>query len=208
MNQLMAKKIEMTQMYDESGKQLPVTILEIVPAVVTRIKTAEKDGYAGVQVGFGSVKDKNVTKPVAGQVKSLTDKPRKFVEERLEDTDGLSVGQTISLAEVLAVGDMLSASGMSKGKGFQGGVKRWGFAGGPKTHGQSDRHRAPGSIGSGTSPGKVWKGLRMAGHMGHRQTTTRGLRILNIDGNRVWIKGAVPGAKQSWVLLKKQGATS
>ena len=205
MNQLMARKIEMTQTYDEAGKQLPVTIVEVEPAVVTRLKSQDKDGYVAVQVGYGAVKDKAITKPVAGQLKSVEAKPRHFVEERLDSTEGIEVGQTLDLNSVFTVGDAISVSGLSKGKGFQGGVRRWKFSGGPKTHGQSDRHRAPGSIGSGTSPGKVWKGLKMAGHMGHKQITTQGLTILSIEGNRLWIKGAVPGAKQSLVMVKKQG---
>lgn len=205
MNQLLARKIEMTQMFDEQGKQIAVTVLEAEPAVVSRLKTVEKDGYAAVQVGYGQARKNAVTKPVAGQTKHLDTAPRRFKEERIDEVEGIAAGQVISVDQVLAAGDMVRAQGWSKGKGFQGGVRRWGFAGGPKTHGQSDRHRAPGSIGAGTSPGRVWKGKHMAGHMGNRKVTTRGLQVVSIDGNRLLVKGAIPGAKQALVLLIKQG---
>lgn len=205
MQQLMARKIEMTQVFDDAGRQLPITIVEAEPAAVVRVKSDEKDGYTAVQVGYGTAKENKITKPVAGLVKDLKIKPRRFVEERLETTEGIELGQSIAISDVLAVGDMVSVTGFSKGKGFQGGVKRWGFAGGPKTHGQSDRHRAPGSIGAGTSPGRVWKGKKMAGHMGNKRITTAGLRVVAIDGNKIMLKGAVPGARESWVVLRKQG---
>ncbi len=205
MQQLMARKIEMTQRFDESGRQLPITVVQAEPAAVVRIKSMEKDGYSAVQVGYGIAKENKLTKPVAGLVKTLSNKPRRFVEEHLEVVDGIQIGQTIAIEDVLQVGDIVSVTGFSKGKGFQGGVKRWGFGGGPKTHGQSDRHRAPGSIGAGTSPGRVWKGKKMAGHMGNKQITTAGLQVVAIEGNKIMLKGAVPGARQSWVVLRKQG---
>lgn len=205
MQQLMARKIEMTQVFDDAGRQLPITIVEAEPAAVVRVKSVEKDGYSAVQVGYGTAKENKLTKPVAGLVKALSVKPRRFVEERMDSVDGVEIGQSIGINDVLQVGDMVSVTGLSKGKGFQGGVKRWGFAGGPKTHGQSDRHRAPGSIGAGTSPGRVWKGKKMAGHMGHKQITTAGLQVVAIEGNKIMLKGAVPGARESWVLLRKQG---
>lgn len=205
MQQLMARKIEMTQVFNDEGKQLPITIVEVEPATIVRLKASEKDGYTAIQVGYGIAKAQKLTKPVAGQVKNLEVKPRLLKEERLESTEGLEAGQTIAITDIINVGDTISVTAVSKGKGFQGGVKRHGFAGGPKTHGQSDRHRAPGSIGAGSSPGKVWKGTRMAGHMGHKQITTRGLTVIAIDGNKVSIKGAVPGARSTWVMLKKQG---
>lgn len=201
----MARKIEMTQVFDDAGRQLPITIVEVEPASVVRVKSMEKDGYTAVQVGYGTAKESKLTKPVAGLVKALATKPRRFAEERLDAVDGIEVGQAIAIDDVLQVGDMVSVTGFSKGKGFQGGVKRWGFAGGPKTHGQSDRHRAPGSIGAGTSPGRVWKGKKMAGHMGNKQITTAGLRVVSIEGNKIMLKGAVPGARESWVMLRKQG---
>jgi large subunit ribosomal protein L3 len=205
MKQLLARKIEMTQIFDEAGRQVPVTVLEAEPAVVSRLKSQERDGYVAVQMGYGEARVNAVTKPVAGQTKSLPVTPRRFKEERMENVDGIEIGQSVNVDQVLAVGDVVDAQGWSKGKGFQGGVRRWGFAGGPKTHGQSDRHRAPGSIGAGTSPGRVWKGKHMAGHMGHRKITTQGLTVVSIEGNRLFIKGAVPGARQSLVLLTKQG---
>ena len=205
MQQLMAQKIEMTQIFDEDGKQLPVTIVEAQPATVVRLKSEQKDGYTAVQVGYGVAKESKLTKPVAGLVKNLKTKPRKFAEERLESTEGIEPGQEIAINDVIQVGDTVSVTGLSKGKGFQGGVKRWGFGGGPKTHGQSDRHRAPGSIGAGTSPGRVWKGKKMAGQMGHKQITTFGLKVVGIEGNKIMLKGAVPGARQTWVMVRKQG---
>ena len=205
MQQLMARKIEMTQVFDDAGRQLPITIVEAEPAAVVRVKSVEKDGYSAVQVGYGTAKENKLTKPVAGLVKALSTKPRRFVEERLESTEGIEPGQAVAIADVLAVGDIVSVTAFSKGKGFQGGVKRWGFRGGPKTHGQSDRHRAPGSIGAGTSPGRVWKGKKMAGHMGNKRITTAGLRVVAIEDNKIMLKGAVPGARESWVMLRKQG---
>ena len=145
MQQLMAQKIEMTQIFDEDGKQLPVTIVEAQPATVVRLKSEQKDGYTAVQVGYGVAKESKLTKPVAGLVKNLKTKPRKFAEERLESTEGIEPGQEIAINDVIQVGDTVSVTGLSKGKGFQGGVKRWGFGGGPKTHGQSDRHRRTGA---------------------------------------------------------------
>ena len=194
----------MTQVFDDEGKQIAVTVLKAEPAIISRIKQTESDGYQAVQVGYGVARANAVSKPVAGQTKNLEASPRRFREERVESLDELSVGQTVSLADVLSVGDTISAQGWSKGKGFQGGVRRWGFAGGPKTHGQSDRHRAPGSIGAGTSPGRVWKGKKMAGHMGNRKVTTRGLQVVSVEGDTVMIKGAIPGARESLVLLRKQ----
>lgn len=201
----MARKVEMTQIFDDEGHQLPITIMEAEPAAVVRIKSVEKDGYSAVQVGYGVAKENKVTKPVLGMVKALSTKPRKFVEERMDNVEGVEVGQAINIADVLQVGDFVAVTGLSKGKGFQGGVKRWGFGGGPKTHGQSDRLRAPGSIGAGTSPGRVWKGKKMAGRMGGKRITTAGLRVVAIEGNKIMLKGAVPGARESWVLLRKQG---
>ncbi len=204
MQQLMARKLEMTQVFNDEGKQLPITIVEVQPATIVRLKTNDKDGYSAVQVGYGTARANKLTKPVAGQVQKLDSKPRIFKEERLESIEGLEVGQAVAISDILSVGDTISVTAVSKGKGFQGGVKRHGFAGGPKTHGQSDRHRAPGSIGAGSSPGKVWKGTRMAGHMGHKQITTRGLTVIAIDGNKISVKGAVPGARSTWVVIKKQ----
>jgi large subunit ribosomal protein L3 len=204
MKQLLARKIEMTQVFDEDGKQIAVTVLKAEPAVISQLKNEERDGYQAVQVGYGVARSNAVTKPVAGQTKDLKSTPRRFREERVESLEELTIGQELALNQVLAVGDTVAAQGWSKGKGFQGGVRRWGFAGGPKTHGQSDRHRAPGSIGAGTSPGRVWKGKKMAGHMGNRKITTRGLQIVSIEGDTVMVKGAVPGARESLVLLRKQ----
>ena len=205
MNKAIARKIEMTQLFDELGIVTPVTWLKFEPAVVVRLKSQEKDGYVAVQVGYGESKPGHTTRPVAGQIKGLDSHPRRFAEERMDSVEDYSVGQVFNPTEVFHTGDMVDVRAMSKGKGFQGGVKRWGFAGGPKTHGQSDRHRAPGSIGSGTFPAKVWKGLHMAGHMGHKYITTQGLRVMAVEGDRIALKGAVPGARSTLVTIAKKG---
>jgi large subunit ribosomal protein L3 len=180
---LIGKKIEMSQIYDSNGDIVPVTILEVGPCIVTQIKDKEKDGYEVCQLGFGHQKPVLLKKPQAGHFKNTRQKPRFLREMRVLDgsSNELKIGQEIKLDQVFTVGEKIEVTGKSKGKGFQGGVKRWGFHGGPKTHGQSDRWRAPGSIGSTTSPGRVLRGKRMAGHMGDEIVTVKNLKIFNID---------------------------
>jgi large subunit ribosomal protein L3 len=201
----LGKKLNMTQVFDTHGRSIPVTVVSASANLVTGIKDGEKDGYKAVQIGYGEAK--RVQKPVMGQLKKAVKKdglyPRVLKEVGF-DSD-VKVGQRIKIDEVFAKGSMVDVLGVTKGKGFAGVVKRYGFKGGPKTHGQSDRHRAPGSIGATTTPGRVFKGLRMGGHMGVDQLTVQGLEVINIDPETetILLKGALPGPKGSIVLIKK-----
>ena len=201
MNGIIGKNLVMTQVYSTSGKSEPVTVLEVGPCTVTMLKTVEKDGYAAAQLGFGAAK--NLAKAEKGHTKDLGEF-RHLREFRLDDTAGIEVGAKID-AGLFADGELIDVTGISKGHGFAGGVKRHGFHGGPKTHGQSDRHRAPGAIGSTTTPGRVFLGTRMAGHMGHEQITVRCLKVIKSDKekNLLLVRGAVPGAKNGLILIKK-----
>jgi large subunit ribosomal protein L3 len=197
---ILGKKIGMTQLYREN-LEIAVTAIEAGPCCVTQVKTAAKDKYNAVQIGFGE--SKKLTKPEKGHLKG-NGNYRYLRELRLDDVKDYQVGQKIDVT-MFKPGDLVQIEGISKGKGFAGGVKRYHFRGGPKTHGQSDRHRAPGSVGSTTTPGRVFKGLRMAGHMGARKVTARNLEVVDIDQakNIVLLKGAVPGAKGGLLLIEK-----
>jgi len=201
--EIIGKKLGMSQIFRDDGKMEAVTAIEAGPCMVTQVKTVAKDGYNAVQLGFGEAKrlksPKREPPKGAGQFKYL----REF---RLDDSEAVKVGQKIDVS-LFKVGDLVNVTGVSKGKGFAGVVKRHHFAGGPKTHGQSDRHRAPGSIGATTSPGRVFKGMRMAGHMGNRQVTARNLQIFEADParNLLLVKGAVPGGRNGLLLIKKSG---
>lgn len=198
---LLGKKIGMTQVFLEGGLSTAVTVVEAGPCVVTQVKTVTKDGYDAVQLGFGTARRLN--KPREGHL-ARTEKFKYLRELQSQDMGEVQVGQTVD-ASMFESGDRVDVTGTSKGKGFAGGVKRHGFAGGPKTHGQSDRHRAPGSVGAGTSPGRVFKGKRMAGHMGSVQVTTQGLEIVQVDQERnlLLIKGSVPGARHGFLIIKR-----
>ena len=181
-------------------KRVPVSVVKAGPCVVTYIKNEDKDGYWALQLGFGKKKIKNVTKPLQGHLKGAINEkektaPRFLREVRLDKEPELKVGDVVKVSDIFKVGDTVQVTGMSKGKGFAGAVKRWKFAGGPKTHGQSDRHRAPGAIGQGTTPGRVFKGKRMAGRMGSSQVTVKNLHVISIDSdeNTMLISGALPG---------------
>jgi large subunit ribosomal protein L3 len=202
---LIAKKIGTTQMFHEDGRSDDVTVVQAGPCIVTQVKTPDSDGYTGVQLGFQEVRKLN--KPRQGHLSSVDKLFRHLREFGVDDPSDVEVGQEIN-AELFEAGDKVDATGTSKGRGFQGGVKRWGFSGGPKTHGQSDRHRAPGSIGAGSSPGHVIKGLKMAGHMGNARITTRNLEVVASDPERnlMFIKGSVPGGRNSIVLLRRAGS--
>lgn len=200
---IIGKKLGMTQLYRENGTVEPLTAIEVGPCAVTQVKTSEKDGYNAVQLGFGLAK--KLSSPEKGHLKGL--EPFKYLRElRLENTDGIKVGDKID-ASVFKVGDLVDVTGTSRGKGFAGVVKRYHFRGGPKTHGQSDRLRHPGAIGSTTSPGRIWKGIKMAGHMGNDQVTVHNLEVFqaSTDRNLLLVKGAVPGAKNGLVIIKKSG---
>jgi len=200
---IIGRKLGMTQTFSENAKAEAVTAIEAGPCTVIQVKTDTKEGYNAVQLGFGEAK--RLKSPQQGHLKKLGE--FKYLREfRIEDVESVEVGQKID-ASLFKAGDLVDVSGISKGKGFAGVVKRYHFAGGPKTHGQSDRHRAAGSIGASASPGRVWKGMRMAGHMGNEQVTVRNLEVLKADPERnlLLIKGAVPGAKNGLLLIKKSG---
>ncbi len=201
---LLGRKIGMTTIYDDAGRASAVTMVEVGPCVVTQVKTDQRDGYQAVQIGF--LRANKVNMPMRGHFERSNGSYRHLQEFKVADLGEYEVGQEIR-ANVFNTGDKVKVTATSKGKGFQGGVKRHGFAGGPKTHGQSDRHRAPGSVGAGTFPGRVWPGTRMAGHMGARTVTTRGLSVASVDvGNDyVLVTGSVPGARNSLVRIEKQG---
>ncbi len=207
-NALLATKKNMTSTYDARGRRVGATILEVQPNIVTQIKTTEtSDGYQAVQLGYGS--KKSAKRPQTGLMKKLNSdlKVRWMREIRTQEDTDVKPGQELKVSQVFSIGDSVKVTGTSKGKGFQGGVRRHGFAGGPKTHGQSDRHRAPGSIGSGTTPGRVYKGKNMAGHMGMETSTARNLEVIAIDrkNNLITIKGAVPGVIGGLVTITKLG---
>ena len=197
----LGKKIGMTQLFRENGSVVPVTLIEAGPCVVTQVKTKDSDGYEAVQLGFGDVKRPN--KPMQGHFRPSR-ASRYLREVKADDPSEFSVGQTVRL-DIFAEGEKVDVIGRSKGRGFAGTMKRHGFGGGPRTHGQSDRARAPGSIGGGTTPGKVFKGLKMAGHMGNRRITVKGLEIVKVDTDRniLAVKGGIPGAPNSLVQIRK-----
>jgi large subunit ribosomal protein L3 len=195
----------MTQIFDESGEVVPVTVIEAGPCYVTQKKTTEKDGYTAVQIGFGETDPKKLTRPEWTRLKA-NDLPalRHLRELRMSNTGDYEVGQKLSV-DIFKAGDTVDVTGTSKGKGFAGGMKRHGFRGGPATHGQSDRPRSPGSIGAGTTPGRVFKGTRMAGHMGSQRVTVQNLRVVMVDPERnlLLVRGAVPGAKNGLLLIRE-----
>ncbi len=199
---LIGKKLGMTQVFDERGVVHPVTVIETGPCVVTQVKTADSDGYDAVQLGFGV--DKRLNRPEQGHRRASGFMSRWLREVKADNVAEFEVGQVIN-ADAFAEGEMVDVIATSKGRGFQGGVKRHGFHGGPKTHGQSDRHRAPGSIGSSATPGRVMKGKKMAGHMGHEQVTVQNLRVVRVDMERniLLIKGSVPGPINGEVVVRR-----
>jgi len=197
---MLGRKLGMTQIFDDKGTVHAVTVVEAGPMVVTQVKSPEKDGYAPIQVGYGERKRSN--KPMRGHFKKLGDF-RLLREFRVRGDGEYSVGDKVGV-ELFDEGDYVDVTGVSRGRGFAGGVRRWSFRGGPKTHGQSDRHRAPGSIGAGTTPGRVYKGQKMATHMGAEQVTVRNLRIVAKDEAKglLLIEGPVPGATNATVTVK------
>lgn len=206
-NTLLAVKKGMTSVYDARQRRVGATVLEVKPNLVIQVKTRDgKDGYDAIQLGIGT--KKSVKKPQLGHIRaSGVDQRIRWLREVSSNKADVKPGQRINVAQVFSVGDAAQAAGISKGKGFQGGVRRHGFHGGPKTHGQSDRHRAPGSIGAGTTPGRVYKGKRMAGHMGVQTVSVRNLEVISVDqqNNLMIVKGAVPGYSGSLVTITKLG---
>jgi|TARA_B110000971_G_C19814064_1_gene410183 large subunit ribosomal protein L3 len=205
MSGLIGKKIGMTSIYDENGKNLPCTVIEAGPCVVTQLKTNEVDGYSAVQLGFTDKNEKHTTKAEAGHFKkSKSSAKQKLIEFQDFDQD-LNLGDNITV-EHFAEGEFVDVSGTSKGKGFQGVVKRHGFAGvGQATHGQHNRLRAPGSIGAASYPARVFKGMKMAGRMGNEKITIQNLKVLKVvaEKNLLVLKGCVPGHKNSFVIIRK-----
>lgn len=200
---ILAKKIGMTQIFDEHANLIPVTVLEAGPCVVTQKKTIENDGYEAIQVGFGDVKAKHVIKPMAGHFAKAGVEAKKFVKEfRLEDTSAYEVGTEIK-ADTFAAGDKIDVVGTSKGKGYQGAIKKYGQSRGPMGHG-SKSHRVAGSMGAATSPGRVMKGKGLPSHMGCVQVTVQNLEIARVDAdkNLILVRGAVPGPKGTVITIK------
>lgn len=203
-NAILGRKIGMTQVFNEKGETVPVTVIEAGPCVVTQLRSKERNGYEAVQLGFGDIKPKRVNKPAQGHLKGAGRLVRHLREVSTSDLSAHKVGDVVNV-DIFQTGEKIDVVGTSKGRGFAGVVKRHGFRGGPATHGQSDRHRAPGSIGSGTTPGRVWKGMRMAGRMGNDRVTVQNLEVVEIDVERhlLLVKGSVPGAKNGLVIVQR-----
>ena len=201
---LIGKKIGMTQIFDKDGMAIPVTLIEAGPCFVTQVRTPENEGYSAVQLGFEEVKPKRLTGGELGHLKTNTLPPLKFLREfRTKDVE-LKEGEQVTVS-LFSVGEKVDVIGTSKGKGFQGGVKRYHFRGGPRTHGASDRERAPGSRSSTTTPGRVYKGARGPGHMGDDRVTAQNLRVVFVDPERnlLGVRGAVPGARGGLLLIQE-----
>ena len=201
---ILAKKVGMTQIFDENGAFVPVTVLQAGPCTVVQKKTVDKEGYDAVQVGFGEIREKLVNKPVKGHFANAGVAVKKYLKEfRFEDAASYEVGQEIK-ADIFANGDKVDAVGISKGKGYQGAIKRFGLSRGPMKHG-SKYHRHAGSNGSSASPSRVFKGKHMPGQMGHVRVTVQNLEIVRVDveNNMILVKGAVPGAKKGLIILKE-----
>lgn len=200
---LIGKKIGMTQLFDENGKVIPVTVVEAGPCTVVQKKTVENDGYAAVQVGYGDVKITRVNKPEAGHFKKANVAPKKVLREfRLEDTDALNVGDVLK-ADVFAAGDRVDVVGTSKGKGTAGAIKRWNFSRLKESHGTGPVARHAGSLGACSDPSRVYKGKKLAGHLGDERVTIQNLDVVKVDveNNLIAIKGAIPGPKGGIVIL-------
>ena len=200
---LIGKKIGMTQIFDESGKVIPVTVIEAGPCVVAQVKTVETDGYQAVQLGFGDIKEKKLNKPTKGHFTKANVTPKKHLREfRLDSVEGITVGQELK-ADIFSAGDKLDIQGTSKGKGFQGVIKRHGQSRGPMGHG-SMYHRRPGSMGPTSTPGRVFKGKKLPGHMGAQTISILNLEVVRVDldKNVILVKGSVPGAKGAILKLK------
>ena len=203
MKGILGKKIGMTQIFTEVGEVVPVTVVEAGPVVVTQVKTIENDGYNAVQVGFVDAKEKSLNKPQKGHLAAANVLKKHLKEFRVEAVDAYTVGQEIK-ADVFAAGEMIDVTGISKGKGFQGPIKRHGQSRGPESHG-SRYHRRPGSMGACSYPGRVFKNKKLAGHMGSVKVTVQNLEVVRVDADKnfILVKGAIPGAKGSVVTIKE-----
>jgi large subunit ribosomal protein L3 len=206
MSGLIGKKLGMTRIFDEKGNDVQVSVIQTGPCYVTEIRTKDKHGYDSLQLGFEEKREKSVKQPERGHFAKSGVKPMRYLREfRTFDVSQFKLGDAIK-ADVFQIGDEVKVIGVSKGKGFQGVVKRHHFGGGPVTHGQSDRRRAPGSLGGSSYPSRVYKGLRMAGRMGNARVTTRNLKVVRVDAenNIVMVRGSIPGAKNGMVLIQKR----
>ncbi len=205
MRGLIGRKIGMSQIFTESGKVVPVTLLEVGPCVVTQVKTKQKDGYDAIQLGFGAVKEKHTTKPLAGHFKKVGVELKKILAEfvTIQGFD-YELGQQFTVS-IFKPGDFVDVTGQSKGKGFAGVIKRHNFKRQPETHGQKNTLRHPGSIGQASDPARVFKGMRMGGHMGNEKVTVKNLEVFSVDSdnNQMMIKGAIPGASNGIVYIVK-----
>ena len=202
---LLGKKIGMTQIFDDNGAAIPITVIEAGPCYVTQVRSVEADGYSAVQMGFDEIKPKRLTGGQLGHLKRNDLPPLRYLREfRTKKEAEINSGDQVTV-EVFEVGDHVDITGTSKGRGFAGVVKRHGFSGGPKTHGQSDRQRAPGSIGATSGTARVFKGKRMPGHLGNRRVTSQNLRIVLVDEERnlIGVRGAVPGPKGGLLVIKE-----
>ncbi len=199
---LIGRKVGMTQVFQDDGTMVAVSVLAVEPNTVTRLRTLERDGYTAVQLGTDVVA--RLSKPETGQLRAGLPKVATIREFRVDEVDAYEVGQTVSIGDLFNAGDLVDVVGVSKGKGFAGQIKRHNFHRGPKTHG-SDHHREPGSIGPGTTPGRVYKGMKMAGHMGDDRVTVKKVRIVRADTERnlLLVNGSLPGSRNSLILVKK-----
>ena len=207
MNGLLGQKLGMTQIFADGGRMIAVTVIEAGPCRVAQVKTAERDGYAAVQVAFDELPDRKTNKPTKGHFSKAQLPAFRQIRE-FRATDEVTAGATVR-ADIFTKGELVDVAGISKGKGFQGVMKRHHFRGGPRSHG-SMFHRAPGSIGSSSSPSRVWKNMRMAGHMGHVRVTVQGLEVMDVrpDENLLFVRGAVPGPRGSLVEIRKSKKAS
>ena len=203
MKGILGKKIGMTQIFTEHGEVIPVTVVEAGPVVVTQIKTTENDGYTAIQVGFQDAKEKSLNKPQKGHLAAANTLKKHWKEFRVDSVEEYTVGQEIK-ADLFAAGELIDVTGISKGKGFQGPIKRHGQSRGPETHG-SRYHRRPGSMGACSYPGRVFKNKKLAGHMGSVKVTVQNLEVVRVDADKnfILVKGAIPGAKGSVVTIKE-----
>ena len=203
MKGILGKKLGMTQIFTEHGEVIPVTVVEAGPVVVTQIKTTENDGYTAIQVGFQDAKEKSLNKPQKGHLAAANTLKKHLKEFRVDSVEEYTVGQEIK-ADLFAAGELIDVTGISKGKGFQGPIKRHGQSRGPETHG-SRYHRRPGSMGACSFPGRVFKNKKLAGHMGSVKVTVQNLEVVRVDADKnfILVKGAIPGAKGSVVTIKE-----
>lgn len=206
MSGIIGKKVGMTTIFNAEGQAVPCTLIEAGPCVVTQVRTEDKDGYTAIQLGYGEKKEKNTSRSLVGHFKKAGTTPKRKLVEFKEFEKEYSLGETIRVEDVFVEGDFLDVSGNSKGRGFQGVVKRHGFAGvGGQTHGQHNRGRHPGSIGACSFPSRVFKGVRMGGRMGNTRTTIQNLKVLKVltEQNLIVVNGSIPGAKNSYITLHK-----